>query len=796
MRITIWLSIIVFVTTLFWPKLLTESGLILAAIFTCFIYIKPSLRFLLSLPLTAIYFTLFVYIVLSGGVLKQPQEYQATTNVFNGLDNGQHHTISVKVKSLINDKNSGYFVANVISINEQACYACPLIEMRWYQPSIKVQAGELHQFLVRINKLRGKGNPAGFDREKWRYSQHIAYIARVKQHLQVLDDKTSWRTYFYNRVYKITQGLQQQGAILALTFADKSVLTWQQKQQIKQLGIAHLFAISGLHIGLLFVLAITLFKPIVNRYLPKAYLGWHSWRIIQLCSLLVCCFYGYLSGFSLPTQRALLMLLITIWIFSMKRKTSGADILLLVCWFILLLDPLAILSSSLWLSFTAIAAILLFIWIFYRFQKESQLVTNKIVASYSSITHYIKWLILLQLTLTLLMLPVQLWHFSAISINALVVNLIAIPLFSWLIIPLSLAAVLIVFIYQPVAALLFELANYLLTHFFTFLEPFDNHYIELSDGLINLLLSLFILLILLKVLLFIHHKYLGKKSILWLPLLAFVAALINSAYQTSVRAGWSVSVFDIGQGLAVLISSEGEHLLYDTGPSYPPNFVTAEQELLPYFNAQGIKQLRYLVVSHSDNDHAGGAQLIRQSLLVEQALSGEAKVLSNRRNRYQQCPVGETKKLGALTIEFLSPLKVSQNNNNNSCVLRIGDPFYKVLLSGDIHQNLEKQLLKKYKQTQLQADILVAPHHGSNTSSSNAFIESVAPKWVIFSAGYQNQWGFPKKQVVQRYLDHQVEPLMTGDSGFIRFNMQNQQIKVETYREDLAGYWYHQQPIF
>ncbi|TEW56003.1 DNA internalization-related competence protein ComEC/Rec2 [Psychromonas sp. RZ22] len=818
MRISIGLSIAVFVSTLYWPQLLNYSG-ILYCVLSVFIFICwPRWRTLVILPLTAAYFSLFTQVTLLGvsvdstNVLNILQNKPSLTSVnkqhasfFTNALNGKDNIITVQVKSLINSKNNGYFIANIISINNQHCIYCPLIEMRWFKPILLVQAGQVHQFKASIKPLQGKANPNGFDRQKWRYSNHIAYIANIRTHLQTIDPSISLRAYLYQKVLHASDKLEQQGAIIALSFADKSLLSDDEKQLIKQLGIAHLFAISGLHIGLLFVFSFFIFNLLLKRILPISLLGWFSWRLIYLLSFCVCLSYGYISGFSLPTQRALLMLFISVLMFSVKRKISLFDLLILCLWIILLVDPLAILSSSLWLSFTAISIILLFVWSQQKPQK-----TQKVEADmpawweiYSQkCISFIKWLLLLQLILTIFMLPIQLLNFSAVSLFSFIINLIAIPLFSWFIIPITLLGTLLVMLVEPIGVFLLMISDYLLIQFMYYFSELSEAYLLLSDLTIKLMLSVFIFSLLVALFIYLQSFFLVKRRMLLLSILvfSFIGFIV-------VRIGeigwekqntWQVEVFDVGQGLAVLIQSEGKYLLYDTGPSYPPNYATAEFEILPYLQAKGIRDLDYLIVSHSDNDHAGGANIIQQSLKVKKAYAGEALKMHSFYLDYQQCITGQQFILGKLSVVILSPSVVSKNNNNNSCVLKISDGKNSLLLTGDISHTIEQALIYNALQNNnseiLKADILIAPHHGSKSSSSEAFIRQVNPSWVVFPAGYRNRWNFPALQVVQRYQQQGAKQLTTGNTGFIRFNVQNQHIEVKTYREDLAAYWYHRHP--
>lgn len=669
-----------------------------------------------------------------------------------------------------------------------------------------MQAGQTHQFKVRLKALQGNANPEGFDRQKWRYSQHIAYIASVKEHISAIKPNQSLRATLYNKVISLTDSMTHQGSIIALIFADKSLMHTEHKSIITQLGIAHLFAISGLHIGLLFMFSFLVFYNVCKVTLPVAYLGWFSWRLANLFGLVICLMYAYISGFSLPTQRALLMLLLSIVMLSSKRKIALFDLLFFCFWLMLVFDPLAILSSSLWLSYTAMSGIVIFLWV----MKGKQTPLEEALSWWQSLSQsslsVVKNLLLLQLMLTIFMLPIQLINFSAFNPLSLLINLIAIPFFSWLVIPVVLLGALLTLMIEPSSYQVLLAANYLLDMFFVYAQPLVNGYQTLSYHIVALILTclLFIAVLLLTYLYrhIVNISVVLKGTLMSLLLLFFCIRWFELNHHK--QSTWQVEVFDVGQGLAILIRSEGQSLLYDTGPSYGEHYAVANSTILPYLRAKGIDTLTYLIVSHSDNDHAGGARFIQRALSIKHAFAGEANMLNQQHGeevitKYQQCLTGQNLSLGKLTMSVLSPMKVGKDNNDNSCVIKVSDGRSSVLLTGDISQKIERNLVKQPMQepsNTLNADILIAPHHGSKTSSSMEFIKQVNPNWVVFSAGYKNRWRFPIKSVVQRYQQQGVEHLTTAKTGFIRFNVENQRIEVKTYREDLAAYWYHQHLAF
>jgi len=773
-----WLSIFVFISTLFWPQLLDKHQLLIALAISFILLLLPRLRVVAIISITAVYFTLYATLTLTGQLL--PATQQSNKGGLAVLVDGQDHNIVVQVVSLISENNRGYFTAKLIGFDADHLNYSPLIEMRWYKPKMAVQAGELHRFAVRFKPVYGRANPGGFDRQKWSYSEHIGYQATIKEHINIIDKDRTLRAIFYQQVQSVTEGLNHQGLLLALSFADKSLIPTALKQRIRNLGISHLFAISGLHIGLLFSAFYLLFQVICKRVFPVDKMGWFSLRFINICALTGAWGYAYLAGFSLPTQRAFLMLLVAVLVLSLKRKCAKTDLLLLVLFVVLIWDPLAVMSLSLWLSFGAVMIILGLLWAFPNIvshQRDSidMPLSNKVV-------NYVKLLFFLQVGLTLLMLPVQILSFSGLSSVGMLINLVAIPLFSLLIIPLVLLAAFVTLIYPALASLLFTYCDQLLSYFFSLALWFDDSYQWFSVAQGRLLLMI---LALCSLLFMVHFQGPLQRKLSYLFSVIVVSLLI--IIPTPKKETWYVEVIDVGQGLSVLVRSDSETLLYDTGARYPSGFNMVDAEIAPYLVSLGIKGLDHLVISHSDIDHAGGADKISEHLYIDKRWAGEPL---NSQYSFRQCKRGQRWSVGNLVVEALSPVSLTMNNNNNSCVLRISDGTTALLLTGDIEKKQEKSLVNQLGK-QLSSDILIAPHHGSRHSSSVTFIEMVEPQWVVFSAGFMNHWGFPAEEAVNRYQNQDVKMVNSGQSGLIRFQITTQAIKMETFREDLAPYWYH-----
>jgi len=409
-------------------------------------------------------------------------------------------------------------------------------------------------------------------------------------------------------------------------------------------------------------------------------MGWFSLRLINFSALMGTWGYAYLAGFSLPTQRAFLMLFVVVSVFSLKWQGSKGDLLLLVLVAVLIWDPLAVLSVSLWLSFSAVAIILGLFWAFPR-RNISQLKSSS-GGIKGHFFRYIKLLFFLQIGLTLLMIPVQLVSFSGLSLVGVLINLLATPLFSLAIIPLVLMATFITLFYPPLAHAIFLFCDQLLTYFFSLSLFLSRYYQCFSTLELHLLLTLFILLMLL---FFINFQSVAQRRISYL--FSFLILLLLSLPLASKKDEWFVEVIDVGQGLSVLVRSGNSALLYDTGARYPSGFNMADSEITPYLVSLGISKLEHLVISHSDIDHAGGAERINDEFSIVARWAGEPL---HSDAHFQPCQQGQFWTLDKLQIEVLSPEYVTTNNNNNSCVLRISDGTTSFLLTGDIEKNRRK----------------------------------------------------------------------------------------------------------
>jgi len=228
------------------------------------------------------------------------------------------------------------------------------------------------------------------------------------------------------------------------------------------------------------------------------------------------------------------------------------------------------------------------------------------------------------------------------------------------------------------------------------------------------------------------------------------------------------TLLDVGQGLAAVLRTRHHTLVFDTGPRFSDSFDTGDSVVLPYLRSQGITFLDTLLVSHGDNDHSGGASSILSGIPVAELLSSVPQRFTHLATR---CRAGQRWRWDGVEFSILHPdTDTTWHGNNGSCVLRVQIGAYAVLLPADIEAEAERHLLTA-QSDRLKATILVAPHHGSRTSSTRAFIAAVAPEQVLFPVGYRNRYGFPRPDVAKRYAERGAQRLDSAVEGAIEYRI-------------------------
>ncbi len=686
------------------------------------------------------------------------------------------------------NSRSTRFIARIIEAPANTSWS-ETIRLSWYHSRSdkvpQIEPGQVWRLTVRLKRPRGFSNPKGFDYHAWLLGNGIyatGYV-RTKADYKLLSEPGGWRFSFLR--YHLLQELFLKGRELyhgellrALILGDRSGIEQRQWDVLQATGTIHLMAISGLHVGLVAtlgfllggamrrVIAVTTGSRLVLRLIPPAF------------SVGFAVLYAGLAGFSIPTQRALIFVVLVNLAGLLYRRVNLYHLLAVCALVIVLLDPFAFLSPGFWLSFGAVLVL------FYLFSQRVGKVSRLRGALFSQAALFVGMIA----PLCLLVLPV--------SLVGPLANLVAVPVVSLVIIPALFMAVLTSFASQVWALVVLGFADNVFHYLWWVLELFASHdavwWHAPVHGWIALPLGLLAAVLLLAPR-GVPFRWAGAAL-----LLLFLSS------PGSRKEGLKLTVLDVGQGLAVVVETEEATLLYDTGARFSDNFDVGSRIISPYLIAHGSSRLDRIYVSHSDNDHAGGLSGVLANLQVDEVASGQRRVvLRQLRKRgeetdnhlFSDCREGMQWTHGKLKVEALWPTDAGARvdmgeTNNHSCVLLLRYGDWQILLPGDIEADVERALLSSARLPEA-VDILVAPHHGSRSSSTTAFVSRVSPAHVVYSAGYKNRYRHPHPDVVERYRWQGSTGYNTAALGAVTFQLNpTGTLDVHYHRKTGRRLWY------
>ncbi|HSD74636.1 MAG TPA: DNA internalization-related competence protein ComEC/Rec2, partial [Steroidobacteraceae bacterium] len=447
-----------------------------------------------------------------------------------------------------------------------------------------------------------------------------------------------------------------------------------------------------------------------------------------------------------------------------------ANVLSLALIAVLLYDPHAVLTAGLWLSFVAVAAIIMGAGSFLERPKPLRAFLST------------------QAAVSVALVPATALLFGSVSLVAPVANLFAIPLFSALLVPGTLLGIAFIVPFPWLGEQLFGLAARL----YEVSWPAFEWAASLPGALIHLPAPQLPQALLMGA----SAVVLMSPSPGWMraPGLLLLVSLICSQPARPVPGAFSLTTLDVGEGLSVVVRTHSHALLFDAGPAFRSGRSAGELVIVPYLQAQGISRLDMLVTSHADNDHAGGAAAVEEAFAVTTARQGGTPRMALR-TPSSACNKGEAWIWEGVRFEFLHPLAGEQwSDNNGSCVLAITAGATRVLLTGDIEHDAEKQLLAR---TELAyTGIVIVPHHGSRSSSSERFVSRLHARWAVVSAGAGNRWGFPHETVVRRWCEAGAEVIGTAEWGAILITVDatTGATPPRSYRQEHRRYWHARSP--
>lgn len=635
------------------------------------------------------------------------------------------------------------------SLNRQTVRLPAEVRLNVYEP-LDIRAGERWALRVKLRSPRGFGNPGGFDYERWLFAQGIGatgYVRNVRSAHRLAEASGEWRAGIADSVAALASG-PAAGLVRGLATADRRGISDEQWELLRVTGTAHLMAISGLHIGLVAGLGLALAGALRRRFATHLGLAWPA-----LVGGALAMVYGVLAGFGLPVQRALLGTTVLLLALAWRRAIAPGHAYGIALTAVLCLDPLAPLDTGFWMSFGAVAVIL-FVLSGRRPQGSKPAAILRV-----------------QFGLFLLLAPLTAANFGLVPLASPLANLVAIPLFGFVVVPLVLAAVLLLW-WPPAAILLFEWTGAVLEILLRGLEwlaslapPFAPPQPASEAWVLAVVASL---------LLAAPRALPGRRFAAWLLLPA--GLVLAAPWLPTVRSAVPLAMhfLDVGQGLAVVVETPQRTLVYDTGPRFGENDA-AKLVLIPFLEARG-RQPDIVLVSHGDSDHAGGLASLRERYPA-------ARFVGRTRGELEDC-AGLTWRWEQVQFDVLnSGTARGEHDNNASCVLRIQRGEFSVLLTGDIEAFTEAKLVQ-FERQRLASNVVLAPHHGSRSSSTQRFVDAVQPELVIAAAGYGNQWDFPKLDVVARWHSSGARVLDTGGQGAVSVLVSDTEYCVASYREE------------
>lgn len=698
----------------------------------------------------------------------------------------------------------------VIHLDGESSTPIKRVMLNWYETRFIPESGDQLRVKAKIKRIHGRLNPNSFDYHTWLFAQGIdatGYVIADPANQRTGDSQLNLFEKLRQAIDEIHNRFSNQRDYKAITQAlitgDKDNFSESQWNLFRQTGTMHLIVISGLHIGLLSWLAFHL----LSRCIRLTGLGMPRYRAdfwAAIGSALTAFGYAGLAGFTIPSLRAMVMVwaLLSGMIFAYPINYQTRFLLALAL--VLAVDPLAFYSPGFWLSFGIIAIILVY-------------TKARLYQSVSDRRSKIKDFVLLQGFIFISITPWLALYFKQVSLIAPLANLFAIPYVSFILVPADFFVSLFALITQHISWLeqinfwLFQLLGNLTGLFVTLLHgfhaiPFASLNLPYAD------LAWVLLLIIAALCLFFPIKNLVY------PGLLCVLVLLLPRTPLLKSGEFSIGFIDTGQSLSVLVKTRSHSLLYDAGPRFNRNYFVQngaygkqgyrndglfsamqadsliDTAILPSMQHYAIHQPDKVIISHDNQDHSGGLPHLLIRGLVKH-LHAPPEVLMQffyLIPRKEECIAGMEWSWDQVTFRVIHPhaFNMYSKINNRSCVIQITSPYGSALLTGDIQKQAEKQLIQNALVYPLQSQLLLVPHHGSKTSSTPNFIQTVNPEYAVISVGYQNRFQHPHSQVLKLYEQSGITLKRTDRDGLVNFTFTHEGIKLSSQREKQPKYWF------
>ena len=648
-----------------------------------------------------------------------------------------------------------------VAAETNACRVSGAVRLTWYGGA-EVGGGERWHLRVRLRQPRGAANAQGFDVGRWYARMKLAATGYVVEGSRLADSADSdgpegepVARAFRSAVDRFRENLRRQlgrlalvhgDVIAALTLGDMTAIPADEVDRFRRTGTMHLLVISGLHVAV-----VTGLGFLLGRW-AGLLLGLPAKTTGIAMALALAGGYVLLAGAGLSLLRAYAMSVATLTALAGGRKSSPSAVFAYALAVVLIVDPMAPLSAGFWLSFGAVTVLLAF---FAPRPYVRSWAVSALVA---------------QLVVVLAFAPASVSVTGLIHPFGVIVNLVVVPAVTLFVVPVSLAGVAL--LATPLGAWLLAGADFGIAVIGEALATADRiaplYVVDLGGWQVWLTLAAAACLL-----------PLSRLALVALGITMLALLAVPLAAPKPVPAGEvDITVLDVRQGTALMVTTANHTLLYDVGPRYPSGADSGASVVLPALRGRGRERVDLLMLSHGDLDHAGGAESVFAGVDVDDVMAGEPVPDVES----VPCEAGSSWRWDGVHFKVLNPPSGSEvRGNDASCVLLIEARNARALLAGDIGRSVEEQLDLP------PVDFLLVPHHGSATSSGRGFVAATQPGIAAVSAGFGNRFGHPHPNVVERYRDVGSHIVSTAASGALRWRSAQPE-RIERLREN-GPYW-------
>lgn len=619
------------------------------------------------------------------------------------------------------------------------------VRVAWYEPWAKPRPGETWSMVLRLRCRSGFANPGGFERELDLLRRGLgatAYVLEIPMPRKLAEAVWSLpvervRAWIGDKIGHAADGTRSAPVLQGLSVGLRGSIDPALRRAFVDSGTAHLIAISGTHVTAFAVVVLWLSRR-GYRIAAGPRLSAH-WPAVQAALVLAMTGgYGLLAGASLPTVRTVAMVACALGLRVARRNAGAADVLALSAVLLAAADPLGITSAGFWLSFAAVAALIGLL--------ESP------PAGWETLRRFAR----AQAAVSIVLVPVLVAAFGGVPLAGPLANAVAIPLFSFVLLPATLLGTVMLVAMPPLADDFWRLLALHLDRCWPVLErltalPGAVLRPPAAPGwLLSAVLGMSLIAVAIP----------GRQA-RWLGAVLLATLLLRPA-PAPAAGGFELVVLDVGQGLSAVVRTTRRVLVFDTGPRWRDGGAAAAVTLVPYLRAAGVTVVDTVVVSHADADHAGGLPTLAEAIAPRWVI-GEAGEVGFTD---EPCTAGREWKWDGVDFEFVHPpRRAGWSGNDASCALKVTGLNGSALLLADPEWPAEQAMLRR---AGLEADAVLVPHHGSRTSSSTELVAATGARWALVSAGFGNRWRMPQPEVVARWREAGAMVVETAQGGALR----------------------------